>query len=144
MPAKDFIHDIVKTALIKDGWKITHDPYTIPYDDSRVYVDLAAEKVIAAEKDKRKILVEIKSFLGVSIIDDLESALGQYFLYSSLVHTVEPERRVYLAVSDETFVNVLDTSSGRVVVQHLGLRVVVVNLGKAEVSQWIEPANTSK
>ncbi len=26
MPAKDIYHDTVKKALIKDGWKITHDP----------------------------------------------------------------------------------------------------------------------
>ncbi|UIE39127.1 XisH family protein [Leptodesmis sichuanensis] len=25
MPAKDFYHDTVKTALIKDGWAITDD-----------------------------------------------------------------------------------------------------------------------
>ena len=26
MPAKDVFHDCVKAALIKEGWKITHDP----------------------------------------------------------------------------------------------------------------------
>ena len=26
MPAKDIFHDIVKRALQKDGWVITHDP----------------------------------------------------------------------------------------------------------------------
>jgi XisH protein len=28
--AKDIYHDIVKRALQKDGWTITHDPYKIP------------------------------------------------------------------------------------------------------------------
>jgi hypothetical protein len=28
MPAKDSFHNIVKNALVKDGWKITHDPFT--------------------------------------------------------------------------------------------------------------------
>jgi hypothetical protein len=33
--AKDKIHELVKNALIKDDWKITDDPYTIEYKESR-------------------------------------------------------------------------------------------------------------
>jgi hypothetical protein len=29
MPAKDFFHNAVRTALIKDGWTITDDPLKI-------------------------------------------------------------------------------------------------------------------
>ncbi|MCP5029653.1 MAG: fatty-acid synthase, partial [Actinomycetia bacterium] len=29
MPAKDLYHDVVKNALVKDGWEITHDPLTL-------------------------------------------------------------------------------------------------------------------
>ena len=28
MPQKDVFHEVVKIALIKDGWTITHDPLT--------------------------------------------------------------------------------------------------------------------
>jgi XisH protein len=27
--ARDLIHNIVKNALINDGWNITHDPYPV-------------------------------------------------------------------------------------------------------------------
>jgi hypothetical protein len=33
MPARDLNHDIVRNALQKDGWTITHDPYVIDYGD---------------------------------------------------------------------------------------------------------------
>ena len=36
-----------------------------------LYVDIAAEKTIAAEKHGHKIIVEFKSFLGRSFINDL-------------------------------------------------------------------------
>lgn len=75
MPAKDIYHDSVKRALEKDGWKITHDPYLLPWKGQTVYVDLGAE-VLAAEKENRLIAVEIKSFLGHSETRDLEQALG--------------------------------------------------------------------
>jgi len=29
MPKKDSSHDVVKNALIKNGWEITDDPYVI-------------------------------------------------------------------------------------------------------------------
>ncbi|MEG4026591.1 MULTISPECIES: element excision factor XisH family protein [unclassified Microcoleus] len=29
MPARDIYHQVVKQALIKAGWTITHDPYPL-------------------------------------------------------------------------------------------------------------------
>ncbi|MEL6900322.1 MAG: element excision factor XisH family protein, partial [Cyanobacteria bacterium J06606_4] len=49
MPARDFHHDTVKEALTKDGWTITADPLTLQLGTRSVYVDLGAEKLIAAE-----------------------------------------------------------------------------------------------
>jgi hypothetical protein len=62
--AKDIFHDKVKAALIKDGWHITHDPLTVKLTKRNIFIDLGAEKVIAAERHGQKIAVEIKSFLG--------------------------------------------------------------------------------
>ncbi|TVL99709.1 MAG: hypothetical protein CV087_16790 [Candidatus Brocadia sp. WS118] len=31
--AHDFFHHIVKAALEKDGWEITHDPYELRLDN---------------------------------------------------------------------------------------------------------------
>lgn len=70
----------VKHALVKEGWAITHDPLTLEYEEVQVFVDLGAERVIAAEKEGEKIAVEVKSFLGPSLIRDVELALGQYVL----------------------------------------------------------------
>jgi len=42
--AKDKIHDQVKHALIKDGWTITDDPYTLKYGTDNSYPDFAAER----------------------------------------------------------------------------------------------------
>lgn len=29
--AKDFFHSAFKNALLKEGWKITHDPYQLMF-----------------------------------------------------------------------------------------------------------------
>ena len=49
MPRKDLYHDIVVHALLKDGWIITDDPLTLSYGGRDVYVDLGAERPIAAQ-----------------------------------------------------------------------------------------------
>ena len=67
MSAKDKFHDVVKTALQKDGWVITDDPLRVPIDRiTNMYIDLAAEKLIVADREGDKIAVEVKSFLGAS------------------------------------------------------------------------------
>src|SRR5215217_39320 len=100
MPARDSYHQAVRNALVKDGWTITDDPFRIAYGLHDVYVDLSAEQPIAAEKAGRKIAIEIKGFLGLSELRDLEMAIGQYVLYKSLLARVESDRQLYLAVPE--------------------------------------------
>ncbi|GAB3497840.1 hypothetical protein GCM10027341_18550 [Spirosoma knui] len=62
MPAKDVYHQVVRTALEKDSWQITHDPLRVVLGRRKGYVDLGAEKLIAAQRGMQKIAVEIKNF----------------------------------------------------------------------------------
>ncbi len=57
MPAKDFYHEAVKNALIKDGWVILADPYKIKYKDAELFADLAVEKPIATEPSSEQVCV---------------------------------------------------------------------------------------
>lgn len=59
MPRKDLFHDLVKQALINDGWTVTHDPLFIKWKGAEYFPDLGAEKVIAAEKGLEKVAIEI-------------------------------------------------------------------------------------
>src|SRR3972149_7021652 len=101
MPAKDIFHDAMKSALIKDGWTITHDPLRISWGGKDMYVDLGAERLLAAEKEGQQIAVEIKSFVGDSEMDDLEKAIGQYVVYRTVLMEREPSRVLYLAIPQD-------------------------------------------
>ncbi len=98
----DIIHNSVKSALIKDGWLITDDPYLIQYRKTTLYADLAAERPIAAERDGQKLVIEVKSFIGASKIQDLKEALGQYDIYRYLIEETAPERKLYIAMKLHT------------------------------------------
>lgn len=58
MPTRDAYHHIVRTALEKESWQITHDPLRLVLGRRKGYVDLAAEKLLAAQRGTRKIAVE--------------------------------------------------------------------------------------
>jgi hypothetical protein len=55
MPQQDAYHYSVRNALEKDGWTVTHDPFTIRLEDVKFYIDLAAEKIIESEGKREKL-----------------------------------------------------------------------------------------
>jgi hypothetical protein len=137
MSAKDIIHQAVKSALIKDGWVITHDPFTVQYEKLSVFIDLGAERIIAAERKGEKIAVEIKSFVGRSMVNDLESAIGQYILYLSFLEIIEPERSLYIAVSSAAYNTIFQHKAVQLLIQRNKLPLLVVELETEEVFKWI-------
>lgn len=56
MSAKDIFHEVVKRALQKDGWQITHDPLSISVGGVNISIDLGAERLIAAGVPKEDIV----------------------------------------------------------------------------------------
>jgi hypothetical protein len=137
MPATDKIHDAVKAALIKDGWSITADPFTIAYEEINVFADLAADRLLAAERGVVRIAVEIKSFIGRSRIHDLELTLGQYNLYQALLEKVAPERKLFLAVSDTVYTEFLEQAGVQMILQRFHVSLIVVKLEAEEIIAWI-------
>lgn len=141
--AKDIIHYPVKKALVKDGWTITHDPYTIRYGEDRTFVDLAAERLsissqaIAAQRAGRKIMVEVKSFTGRSAIRDFEEAFGQYMVYLSLLAELAPEYKLYLAISDKSYLTQFQGDIIQFMVQKHKIPLIVVNIASEEIVKWI-------
>jgi hypothetical protein len=101
--AKDLFHQVVKDALIKDGWNITHDAFPVDYGDVQMQIDLGAERLLAATKDKTIIAVEIKSFIRPSAISEFHTAVGQYLNYRRALRAQEPNRVLYLAVPSQTY-----------------------------------------
>ncbi len=101
--AKDRYHDLVKTALLDEGWLITDDPYEISSLVADLEVDLAAERIIAAENETEKIAVEVKSFLGRSWLHDFYKAVGQFGFYNLTIELEEPERKLFLAIPEAAF-----------------------------------------
>ena len=65
-----------------------------------------------AEREERRIAVEVKSLLGTTGMPELERALGQYILYRSLLRRREPERALLSGAIDAAYLEHFDTAKG--------------------------------
>ncbi len=137
MPAHDRDHDAVRAALVADGWTITGDPLHLRYAGDDLYVDLAAERLLAAEKGARRIAVEIKSFSGPSELADLHSAVGQFVVYREVLAELDPERELYLAVSEEVRAEVFESGVARMVLARQIRRLVSYDSRREVIVRWI-------
>lgn len=138
MPKRDFFHEAVKNALIKEDWTITDDPFKLDFGFTEAFVDLGAEKLLAAERGKEKIAVEIKSFVGSSELYEFHTALGQFINYKIALKHKEPERLLFLAVPKETFETFFKNDLIAEIVSEHGLRIIVYNSKKEVIEQWIK------
>ncbi len=136
MAAKDLFHDAVRQALLKERWVITADPLKIKIEGVKFEIDLAAEKVFAAEKAGQKIAVEVKSFLSNSALTDFHAALGQFLNYRLALQMSEPDRTLYLAVPFDTFDTFFQERFVRESVRLYQLKLVVYDPVKEVVIEW--------
>ena len=134
--AKDLFHNAVKQALLKEQWVITADPLIIKIGGVKLEVDLAAEKIVAAEKAGRKIAVEIKSFLNPSTITDFHAALGQFLNYRLALQIRDPDRSLYLAVPLDTFDSFFQEPFIQQAVDLYQVKLVIYNPVEEVITLW--------
>lgn len=137
MPAKDTFHQVVRRALEKDRWTITHDPLHIELPDLEVYIDLGAERLIAARRDNELIAVEIKSFTGGSAISEFHLALGQFLNYRFTLKQTEPDRVLYLAIPSEIHATFFQRSTIEQIRREYDLKLVTYATTSEAIVQWI-------
>jgi hypothetical protein len=137
MSAKDLFHEAVKRGLEKDQWMITDDPLELEWEEVKVKIDLAPERLIAAKRGEERIAVEIKSFIGTSAISDFHTALGQFLNYRIMLEAKEPDRQLYLAIPLETYDTFFQSQFARTVKERYQLKLIVYEPLNEEIVQWI-------
>ena len=138
--ARDLIHDAVKTALINDNWQVTDDPFSLKLieGDKILEVDMGAEKIFAAEKAKERILVEVKTFGGTSILNKFHEALGQFLDYRDAMEEANVDRVLFLAVSESVFIEINKINFLKRRIVQYRLNFIVVDLDAKEITKWIK------
>jgi len=137
MSARDTFHQLVRNALEKDGWTITQDPYHIDLGFVDFYIDLGAERLIAATREGEKIAVEIKTFLAPSTISEFHMAIGQFINYRIALEEDDPDRLLYLAVPLDIYKRFFKYPFIQTVIRRNQVPLLVYDTEEQEVIQWI-------
>ncbi len=138
MARRDIYHEHVKEALINDGWEITHDPYQIKVGGIYQEIDLGAEKLIAAEREKDKIAVEVKSFIDKSPLTSFHEALGKFRNYSRALRHKEPERILFLAIPENVYNKFFQKPFIQEAIVEEQLHLIVYSTTEANIVSWIK------
>ncbi len=145
MSRKDQFHQAVRNAIEKDGWLITHDPFTIQISEVvKLKIDLGAESTIAAQREQEKIAIEIKSFITDSDISEFHAALGQYLNYIQALEDKEPDRTLYLAVPSETYDDFFQMPFIRKSLKRHTINLIIYDPIQEKIKEWISFNNIDK
>jgi hypothetical protein len=138
MSRRDTHHQAVVHALQKDQWIVTDDPLTLDFAGRLIGIDLAAEKLLAAQRNELQIAVEIKSFQGSSDVSEFHTAVGQFLNYRHVIGKVMPQRALYLAIPAETYAGFFQEPDIQEIVLTHQIKLLVYDPHIEDVYQWID------
>jgi XisH protein len=136
VPAKDIFHNAVRHALEKEEWIVTDDPLFLRFGGVDMYIDLAAEQLMSAEKNGEKIAVEIKSFIGVSATTEFSTALGQFLKYQLALEEEQPDRILYLAIPIDAYRSFFTLELPRRLVERYQVNLIVYEPEGETIVRW--------
>lgn len=137
MSKRDDLHFPLRRTLEKDGWIITDDPLILVLEQTLLKADLGAEKFFTAEKQGRKIAVEVKDFDASSVISELEKTMGQLQLYQWALEEQDPERQLFLAVSQAIYLKHFQKPIFQLAIGRNKINILVYEPSQEEILQWI-------
>ena len=100
-------------------------------------MDDNARPAYFAEKGNDKIAVEIKSFLGKSIIAETQDAIGQFIMYREVLSDFETDRTLFLAIEKEVFESGFSENLRNLVLERLKIKVLIFDAGNEEITKWL-------
>jgi uncharacterized protein YozE (UPF0346 family) len=76
--------------------------------------------------------------LGSSRTYDFHNALGQYSIYSFFMTEKDPNRKLYLAITEEVFDDFFQEADTQMLCNHFHISLLVFDSDLKIVSKWLE------
>jgi len=137
MPTPDLYHDVVRDALRKDGWRITHTALQLKARAESRTRELWEGPWLIADKDERKVAVAVSSFVGRSNLADLAQMWGQLALSRPQLHTMDSDRVVYMAVRQATYRACFGGTEGDLLLEKEHMQLIVFDPRAEVIVQWV-------
>ena len=78
----------------------------------------------------------MKSFLGLSAIQDFKLALGQYLIYRTCMEETSPGQKLYLAVPDTAYTTFFAQTAVKLVLNRFDVALLVVDTIAERIVSW--------
>jgi len=140
----DMYYDAVKNALRNAGWRVTNTDFPLKLRAGTPAEGRWDGPLLAAEKDERFVAVAVDSFIGRSNLDDMRAALAQLAVSRALVHALEPDRALYLAIRQATYSACFTGDEGERLLVSEPLQLLVFDPRTETLLQWVaRPAGSA-
>ena len=126
--------DALKNALIKDEWTITHAPLHIDYAGHEIACGLAAQK--QSDNGDTHIAVQFADLSPSLPMDALCQAMGKYAIRDCILHSQEPTRALYMAVSRKMYELMMAEEIGEITLRTKGLRFLIFDGDLEIILHW--------
>lgn len=141
MPNQDRHHPVVRQALIKAGWTILKEQFSIavgtPQEITRrLYIDLQA-----SSPSGEIILIEVKGVTS-SPVHELMELIGQYLVYRAALDYLEDTTLLYVAVPVGIYEAIVEHVLGQKVIRDMlktPILFVTYDPDQEEIVRWIPP-----
>jgi len=137
MPAQDLYHDVVRDALRKDGWRITHTALQLKARAESSAGEPWEGPWLIADKDERKVAVAVNSFVGHSSPEDLTQMWSQLALARPQLRAMNADRVVYLAVRQATYNACFGGTEGDLLLAKEHMQLLVFDPRAEVIVQWV-------
>jgi len=114
----------------------TDDPLFIEFGGIDLFVDIGAEKIVAAHKNGKKNCCRNQEFIGLSLISEFHKALGQYINYREALKIEEPTRKLYLAIPSDIYNNFFSLELIKLVSKNNKLSLIIYNVEQEVIIKW--------
>ena len=137
MPQLDSCHPQVVAALGKAGWRVVVSPFRLETSLNDLWVDILLNRLSESGAEEI-IVVEVKCFSDrTAQTYELYVAIGQYLVYRELLIANGIDRPLYLTIPTQAFYGIFE-AIGLAVAIKTQMKLIVIDLDKEEVTQWIE------
>jgi len=98
------------------------------------------QRYFAAEKEGRKIAVEVKDFDRNAMASELQKMIGQLQLYQWALEEYSPGRDLYLAVSQVVYDDYIqnEQTAFHAIVERKRINLIVCDTAQEVILQWIK------
>ncbi len=106
-------------------------------EEGGIETDLGAEKMIVAEKELKRITVEVKSFINPSLIHEFLKATGQYVSYETVIDKKHINRQMFLAMPYYVFDKLKKYDFINDIIERFHINLILYNPITESIEEWI-------